>query len=392
MEIEQLEKRIEWLDGEQRKDKNRIGELEDKIRSLEGKLDAVLKKDVELDGEVTRLRMTLARVDDFDEALANLRIESGRNQKELEKQTRNQIEDAKALLSSRIEGVNTSVEQLRTGFDPIPELEKQMSARIDEEIRLNNSVSELKKKIDDIDRVTEEQLRQYRLIEENRQRDNKRLTDLQGEVSAARKRLDEQRGRMDLIEVDAKKSGVRLDELNAQRRELIQEQSDFLERENLMSAKRENTWRAWQTRFAAVEAQAAEIRTELQTLDATHRAVKHMQSDASDLAEQVERRVNEVIEIQRLADERFRQEWTTFKADDQKRWMNYTLSQKEQQDETIRQSKGLGERITILEDSLQEIEDQIRMVSTQTGNQLQTLLTMTRDWVSEYDQVLDSIR
>ena len=32
-----------------------------------------------------------------------------------------------------------------------------------------------------------------------------------------------------------------------------------------------------------------------------------------------------------LTEERFRQEWVNFKADDQKRWTNYTLAQEEQQ-------------------------------------------------------------
>ncbi len=392
MELEQFEKRLDWLDEEHRKDKNRIGELEDKILSLEGKLDLAQKKDVELDGEVTRLRMTVARVDDFDATLADLRVDSGRALKDSEKQVRNWIEEAKNLLGSRVEGVSTSVEQLRKDLDTIPELEKQMTARIGEETRLTNTISAVKKTLADIEKKSEEQLRQYRLAKEELQRDSKRLTDLHGEVTAARKRLDEQRGRMDLVEADAKKVRPRLDELDAQRRELLQEQEYFIEKEALKSAERENVWKTWQTRFEAIEKQAAELNDQLLSLDATHRTVKHMHNDVNDLSGQVDRRVNEITEMQRLADERFRQEWNTFKADDQKRWMNYTLSQKEQRDETERRTGKFEERLTILEDTLQEVEDQIRQVSGQTGKQLQTLLTMARDWVSEYEQIMDGIR
>ena len=366
--------------------------MEDKLISLQGKLDAAQKKNTELDGEVTRLRTTVTRVDDFDESLAELRVENGRQLKELEKQVKNWIEESKKLLRSRVEGVNTSLEKLREDLSAIDALEKQMSARIDEETRITNMVSELKSKLADMERISEEQIRKYRLIEEERQRDNKRLTDLYGEVTAARKRLDEQRGRMDLLEADTKKINARFEELNAQRRELIQEQESFIERENLKSAERENIWKTWQTRFEAIEKQASETEEQLQLLDATHRAVKHMQDDIKELSEQVDRRVNEITEMQRLSEERFRQEWNTFKADDQKRWMNYTLSQKEQRDETERLIRRLGDRVTILEDTLQEVEDQLRQISSQAGKQLQTLLNMTRDWVSEYEQILDSIR
>lgn len=392
MELEQLEKRIEWLDAEHRKDKHRIAELEDKLLSLDGKLNAAQKKNIELDGEVTRIRTTIARVDDFDEALASIRVDSSRTVKELEKQTKNWIADAKTLLRSQMQGTDASVLELRSELTPISNLEKQMAARIDEEHRLSGIVSEIKKNVADVQSDTEEQLRQYRLAKEERQKESKRLTDLNGEVISIRKYLDEQRGRMDLVEVDRKNVKVRLEELANQRRELLQEQEKFIEKQSLQSAERERIWKTWQTRFEIVEKQAADIDVQLQSLDTTHRSIKHMQEDVSELSAQVERRVNEIIEMQRLAEERSRQEWNTFKADDQKRWMNYTLSQKEQRAEADRHVNRLGERVTILEDSIQEAQDQVRQVSAQIEKQLQSLLTLSRDWVSEYEQVMDGMR
>ena len=43
------------------------------------------------------------------------------------------------------------------------------------------------------------------------------------------------------------------------------------------------------------------------------------------MKQRFDRRLNEITEMQRLVEERFRQEWVSFKADDQKRWTNYTL-------------------------------------------------------------------
>ncbi|RLD05830.1 MAG: hypothetical protein DRI56_08830 [Chloroflexota bacterium] len=392
MELEQLEKRIEWLDEEHRKDKHKIAELEDKLLSLDGKLNATQKKNVELDGEVTRLRATIARIDSFDEALANIRVDSNRTVKELERQTKNWIADAKTLLRTQMQGIDASVLELRGDLAPISTLEKKMLARIDEEHRLSGIVAEIKKNVADVQSDTEEQLRQYRLLKEERQKETKRLTDLNGEIIAIRKYLDEQRGRMDLVEVDNKNVKVRLEELANQRRELLKEQEKFIETQSLQSTERERTWKTWQTRFEIVEKQAADIDVQLQSLDTTHRSIKHMQEDVSELSAQIERRMNEIIEMQRLSEERSRLEWNTFKADDQKRWMNYTLSQKEQRDEAERHIGRLGERITILEDTVQDAQDQVRQVSAQIEKQLQSLLTLSRDWVSEYEQVMDSVR
>ena len=84
------------------------------------------------------------------------------------------------------------------------------------------------------------------------------------------------------------------------------------------------------TRFGNIEKQAQDLDEQMTKLDSTHRGVKRMQDELKDLSSLLDRRVNEITEMQRLADEKFRAEWTTFAADDQKRWTNYTLSQKEQ--------------------------------------------------------------
>ena len=76
----------------------------------------------------------------------------------------------------------------------------------------------------------------------------------------------------------------------------------------------------WNAGSVTVEKQSVDVENQLQSLDATYLTVKRTQEAVDDLMLRVERRINEVAEVQRLAEEQFRQEWTTFKADDQKRW------------------------------------------------------------------------
>jgi hypothetical protein len=106
----------------------------------------------------------------------------------------------------------------------------------------------------------------------------------------------------------------------------------------------------------------------------------------------MERRINEITEMQRLSEERFRQEWVTFKADDQKRWTNYTLNQEEQYRESTRQTERLVEQLTSLEDGIQEMRDVIQQQEEQTEKRLQSLLAVTRDWVAEYDRAFGRAR
>ncbi len=392
MENEQLEKRIKWLDDERRKDKAIISELEDRLQDLEGKLNAFSKKQVEFDSDITRLRTSISRVDDFDNGLADFRLERKKELKDYEKITKSWITDAKKNLRTQIKGIETQQKTMGEDFKRVKDLEKNMKTRIEEETRFNASLREVEKDISEIKREYTEYLRYSRSAKEERQKEIKRITDLQGEQSALRKRVDEQRGLLDLVGSDYQKMKNRIQELESIRRDLKKEQETFLEEAALQNTERESTWKNRMNRFDSIEKQAQDLDEQMAKLDSTHRGVKRMQDELKDLSTLLDRRVNEITEIQRLADERFRQEWGTFTADDQKRWTNYTLSQKEQSKIIERQYKEGEERISLLEDGLQEIEDQLGQLSSYSETQLQGLLTLIREWAGEFEQVMDGFR
>ncbi len=392
MENEQLEKRIKWLDDERRKDKATISELEDRLQELEGKLDASNKKQVEFDSDITRLRTSIARVDDFENGLADFRVERKKELKDYEKITKSWINDAKKNLRTQIQGIETQQKSLGEDFKRVKDLEKNMKTRIEEEIRFNASLRETEKDVSEIKQAYKEYQRYSRSAKEERQKEVKRITDLQGEQSALRKRVDEQRGLLDIVNSDYQKMKNRIQELESIRRDLLKEQEIFLEEAALQNTERESTWKNWMTRFDSIEKQAQDLDEQMTKLDSTHRGVKRMQDELKDLSTLLDRRVNEITEIQRLADERFRQEWGTFTADDQKRWTNYTLSQKEQSKILERQYKEGEERISLLEDGMQEIEDQLGQLSSYSETQLQGLLTLIREWTGEFEQIMDGFR
>jgi len=166
----------------------------------------------------------------------------------------------------------------------------------------------------------------------------------------------------------------------------------FLDKQALTQVERERTWKEWQSRFGTIEKQAVDIETQLLTLDTTNREVKRAQASVEELTQRVERRINEITEIQRLSEDRFRQEWVTFKADDQKRWTNYTLTQEEQRSEITRQFEKLSERSTHLEDELQEVKDLLQQANELAEKRLQNILATAHEWVTAYEKTVGRSR
>jgi chromosome segregation ATPase len=386
MELEQIGKRVDWLDDERRKDKTQLVSVVDRITSLEENLPTITKQLKDIDSEVTRVAAKLARMDYFDENLLQYRVETKQEFEELDKEIKQREEESEKIRRVEVRALESSIVDLRKELSPIPELKRAIQSRVDEDIRLGKAIDELRLKIDTVRRSEEEYTRTLRLIEDGRRQDTKRLTDLQGEITTLRKHTDDQRGKIELASSSLRKIDTRLTELSSVEAERREAQAKFLEEQALLQVEREKVWKDWQARFDTIEDQTAEIESNLQTLDSTHRAVKRSQEALDELAQKVDRRINEMTEIQRLAEERFRQEWVTFKADDQKRWTNYTLTQEEQRGEATRQYDKLSERVTHLEDAIQDIQDTLHQMNEQTGKRLQSLLAMVHEWVSSYER------
>lgn len=387
MDSDQILKHLEWLDDERRKDKDIVSKQEDRIASLEGNIAAAHQQIKDLSGEVVRLSAVSGRMDGYDESLLQQRIEINRQFEEIEKQVRKREEEMEKVRRVEMRAVDGSLAEMRKEIEPISGVRRSMQARVEEETRLARLIDELRIKVQDMRRNEEEYSRTYRLIEDGRRQDSKRLVDLQGEVTALRKRADEQRGQGELLAANLRKAEARLNEIatvDAERRDAL---TGFLEKQVLGQVEYERTWKEWQTRIETMDRRASEMEAQLISMDETHRAVKRLKESTDELIQRVERRVNEITEVQRLAEERFRQEWVTFKADDQKRWTNYTLTQEEQRGEIVRNFEKMVEQITHLDDTLQELQDLIQQMNAQTEKRLQSLLAAVHDWVADYERM-----
>ncbi len=392
MDLEQIIKRLDWLDDERRKDKTTIATLEEKINTLAGSIPPLLQQIKEQSLDLARLSANMPRFDQLEAMIGQVRVETNRAVESSERQRVERDRDIEKQRRADVEALSIGIGDVRKGLEPIAELKRSLQARVEEDFRLGRLIEELEQKLVESTRGDEEYRRAIKLLEDAQRQDTKRLTDLQGEVAASRKRLEEQRGKADVNADSLRKIEMRLAEYQAAEGERRQAQTAFIEKQNLLQVERDRIWKDWKVRFEVIEKSAQNLDAQLQTLDATHRAVKRAQDGFDEISQRFERRINEITEMQRLTEDRFRQEWVSFKSDDQKRWTNYTLSQEETQREVGRQFEKLNERLVLLEDLTQEINDLQHQFSEETQKRLQSLLSTARDWVEQYDKTFGQNR
>lgn len=382
MEREEMTKRLEKLDDERRKDKIVIATLDKRLLDQEAVISDLLKQNKEISSEVTRLTALISRIDKFDSTLSDIRIEIGRSIEKLEKQRSDHDRRVEDIRREDLDSINKIIAELRNEMQVVNELRDWKQARIEEETRVGRKIDEFERKLEDNLQTDDEYRRAQRLLDEGRRQDTKRLTDLQGEVSALRKRTNEHRGKLDVAISDVRRLDLRLNEIHAADSERRETQATFIE----MLMERERIWKDWESRFGQISKQATDLDDQMKALDVTHLAVKRSHESFEESKQRFDRRINEITEMQRLAEKRFSQEWVNFKADDQKRWNNYSLIQEERSRENGRQFEENDDRLIKLEDLTQEIRDILLQNAEATQKGLQAFLAQLHQWMEEYNR------
>jgi hypothetical protein len=96
--------------------------------------------------------------------------------------------------------------------------------------------------------------------------------------------------------------------------------------------------------------------------------------------------------MQRLSEDRMRQDWNAFLADDQKRWTTHMLLRDEQWREHDRGNEKYLERMEALEEQAAEMLDSLAHMKEMDANRMQALLNVVRDLAAEYDQQFTKVR
>lgn len=386
LDLQQLEKRLDWLDNEHRNDKTIIATLQNKLDKLDTENSDLRTRLAEMESEITRLNTLMARLEQFEQDISSIKKETDRRIDDFKGSVQeNQIQTNRN--QQEIENLSLDIIELRKKIQAFDDVGDNLEDRKEEEIRLAKMIEELKKNVNEIAHFDEDYKRSLRMIEENRRQDNKRLTDLQGEIAAVRKRQDETRGKQELVGDTMRKLEGRIKTLLEAESERRESQTAFIEKLNMSQVDRDRTFKQWSERFEKMEQITSDLDEEISALEDTHRSVKQTQASLDEVTQRFDRRVNEITEVQRLNEDRFRQEWTTFKSDDQKRWSNYILSQDEQHREMNNNLENLGNRIADLEDLIEKVEDTLQQIGKSDLKRMQALLTTFRESIDTYNNI-----
>ncbi|GAB4498365.1 MAG: hypothetical protein OHK003_10270 [Anaerolineales bacterium] len=387
MEFEQIIKRLEFLDKQQRETKETLATLKESLASFETTVSAVSKQIKTLSKQVTDIAPAAKRVDQFESLITKQRTDIVKMIEENEKARLKEEKETAKRIQSEITELNKAITQVKGSFSPA-EFKKAIKERADETQRVLNNIADLKLSVDETRRSNEDVKHTILANEEARKNDLKRIADLQGELTALRKRIDENREKVSIQTDSIKNVENRFTELLASELERKQAQAAFLDQQRIAQVDRDRAWKDWQEKFNTFQKEAETLDLQIQKLDETLRNAKKAQDTYLELNTKLERRINEVTEMQRLTEERLRQEWISFKADDQKRWTGYSLSSEESFRDIRKEVQKYETSISAMSEVTQILQDQLHQTTDTSEKQLQELMNVIHEWMTSYQRIM----
>ncbi|MCK6577695.1 MAG: hypothetical protein L6Q98_06280 [Anaerolineae bacterium] len=329
MDINQAARMIEWLDEERRRDKATISTLQERLAQQQEVMDGLLKRLNSVESDNAKLQGQVANATREVELVEQIRREIAQQIEQVESKRLTAEREAERRGELAREAASRSVREISDKLGRLERQTTELPAINVEKDRISGVVAALQQRIDDLFKRLEDPDRRLAHLEEQRRQDARRLSEMEGEIPELRKALEAQKPKMTLIEDLALRNERRLQEMVNGERDRKEQIQQFVDQQTLLDQQRDAQVSALLTRFKIHDEQMQQNAERFETWAEAYREMKKILEDFERISDRLERRINEVAEMQRLSEERFRQEWNDWRGDDQKRWKQFTLSNDE---------------------------------------------------------------
>ncbi len=388
--IEQLERRVEWLDNERRNDKTNLASMQNRLTVLETENANLRKQIKEIEMLVSQQGTQISSFERYDNQISRLNNEIAKQVRESSERANFNLDEASKRQRLEIDSVKTSLAKIHENLEQLSALREELKLLKVEDTRLARLIEEQKAKIVEVSRFDEDYRRSLQMIDEGRRQEAKRLTETQGEITSMRKRVDETRNRIEGLADNFRSFDTRITELLSFERDRKEAQSAFIDTVNSSLVEKERSFKNWEGRFQELDKINLTLNSQIEALEEARLSVSKSIAQADKMTQQFERRINEISEVQRLNDERFRQEWAGFKSDDIKRWANYMLTYEEQNRESAQEIGELTRQIEEIKDISVRNQDAIDALNRETVRHVQAILRAYQDSIQNIATLLDN--
>ena len=320
MELTQAVQTLKWLDTERRKDKAAIAALQEHIQEQDRKLAEQAAQIQDLQDSLAGVQGVLSRVNQFETMVSNYKAELVHQMDQRAETRRKEMVESERVRQIEYKTITDNLNTLERELRVLPRYDDELRTCRAEDQRLSEALQRLEVAVADLDTRSDERVKAVTYLEEQRRADNRRITDLERDTTALHKRIETIVPKLPLLEETLQKQRTRIEEA-------IQETKKYekpIEELRISDFQREQKMKQYLNQAEQVNEEMERIRTQTQSFLEHQQMVKRALKKLEGFQARLEKRQNEVAEMQRVASDRIKRQW--------EEWEEEQARQKKKQD------------------------------------------------------------
>ena len=359
MDINQLARMIEWLDEERRRDKSTIATLEERLSSQQDKIDSMQRRLNSVESDQTVIKTQYVPSGKETDLMEQVRKEMRQLIEQSESKRLNAEREAERRAGVERQNITRPVQELSEKITQLERTTTEVPALQMERERLQVAISTLQQRVEDLTKKLDEPERRLAFLEEQRRQDVRRLSEIETDIPEIQKQIDSIRPKLTLIEDLSLRNERRVQDVQSGDRERRDQIQNFIDQQTLLLQDRDKKIEDLLKSFGDQDSLMRRNIERFEAWEETYRQMRGIIDDFQRISERLERRINEVAEMQRLSEERFRQEWNDWRSEDQKRWKQFTLSNDEVWRGHDKEFERFVERLDNIANTMEPIRDSV---------------------------------
>ena len=305
MELVETRQRLKWLDEERRKDRTLIATLQQQVQLQAQELAQQEAQTQQLQTTLAGMQTTLNRVTEFEQMISQFKAELIFRMEERDDTRRKEQTESERMRRIEYEALTDHLHRLAKELQALPRYDEELTARRAESQRLTEAFQRMTEQVSDLDKRVGAPMQPIAYLEEQRRADNRRILELETDTTELWKKLEGLSEKFPLLEERIQKQEPRI-------AEAIQETKKYekpIEELRISDFQREQKVKQYLDQGEMVTQELERVRAQTQGFIDQQQQVKRYLTRLDPFQVRMEKRQNEIAEMQRLADERTRRQW-----------------------------------------------------------------------------------
>jgi hypothetical protein len=305
LELSQALQTIKWLDEERRRDKATIATLQEHVQGQDRQLAQQGAQIQEMQTALAGVQSVLTQATEFQRLVSSYRDELVLQMDQREETRRKEQIESDRLRRMEYEALTSNLNRLDKELSVLPQWEDAMNAFRAETRRLNEALQRTDVSLGDLSQRSDDRVQAVTYLEEQRRADNRRISDLEQDTTELHKRIEVVHKTLPLLEDSLRKQAPRIDEA-------LQEMKKYekpIEELRISDFQREQKMKQYVDQAEHVAREMERIREQTQGFIQQQQLVRQAQNKLERFQARIEKRQNEVAEMQRVAEDRIKRQW-----------------------------------------------------------------------------------